>query len=167
MKFRLPCFLAVLLLALAGCNYDSPLTATPTQKVDERLLGEWVQAQPEEPDWMVVRRLDASTYIVAYGKDKPQDRPDVYRAFHSDFAGKAFLSVQNLQPGSDDRKYTYLSWSLSVDGTKLTLRSINTKVIPGQSIDTAGMQKLVEKNLQNPELLNDETLFVRPAPAEH
>ena len=99
-------------------------------------------------------------------RTKPQDRPDVYRAFHSDFAGKTFLSVQNLQPGSDDRKYTYFTWSLSVDGTKLTLRSINTKVIPGQSIDTAGMQKLVEKNLQNPELLNEETVFVRPAPAK-
>jgi hypothetical protein len=154
----------VLLLALVGCNYDSPLTATPTRKVDERLLGEWVQ--PEEHDWMVVRRLDASTYTIAYGKDKPHDRPDLYRAFHSDFAGKAFLSAQNLQPGSEDRKYNYLTWSLSVDGTKLTLRSINTRVIPGQSTDTAGMQKLVEKNLNNPELLNEEMVFIRPAPAK-
>ncbi len=162
MKFRLPFLIAVLLLAVSGCNYEAPLTAAATRKVDERLLGDWVQ--PEEHEWMVVRKLDASTYTIAYGKDKPHDRPDLYRAFHSDFAGKPFVSVQNLQTGSDDRKYTYVTWALSTDGTRLTMRSINTKVIPEQPTDTAGMQKLVEKNLKNPELLNEEMVFVRPAP---
>ncbi len=164
MKFHLPLLAIAATLALTGCMYDAPLTATPTQKTHDDLLGEWLQ--PDEKDWMVVRRLDASTYAVAYGKDKPHDRPDLYRAFHSDFAGKPFLSVQNLQPGSDEHKYTYLTWSLSADCTKLTLRSVNTKVIPEQSTNTAGMQKLVEQNLKNPELLNEEMVFVRPAPAK-
>jgi hypothetical protein len=162
MKIRLLSFFSAVFLIFTGCMYDAPLTATPTQKINDSLLGEWLQ--PEEKDWMVVRRLDASTYVVAYGKDKPHDRPDLYRAFHSDFGGKPFLSVQNLSPGGDEHKYTYLTWSLSPDGSKLTLRSVNTKVIPEQSTDTAGMQKLVEENLKNSDLLNEEMVFIRPSP---
>jgi hypothetical protein len=164
MKARLLFLLLAALLALTGCNYEAPLTAKPTHQVDDRLLGEWVQ--PEEKDWMVVRRFDDSTYTIAYGKEKPGDRPDLYRAFHSDFGGMAFVSVQNLQPGGDDRKYVYLTWSLSADGKKLTLRTVNTKVIPEQSTDTAGMQELIEKNLKNPALLNEEVVFVRLTPPQ-
>ena len=41
-RFLLPSFLAAGCLALTGCNYDSPLTAKPTQMINEKLLGEWV-----------------------------------------------------------------------------------------------------------------------------
>ncbi|HET7537012.1 MAG TPA: hypothetical protein VFJ90_11190 [Candidatus Didemnitutus sp.] len=164
MKVRLVFFFAAVLLGLAGCNYDAPLTAKSTRKIDARLLGEWLQ--PEEKDWMIVRRLDDSTYVIAYGKDKSHDRPDLYRAFHSDFGGLAFISVQNLQPGSDDRKYSYLTCALSADGTRLTMRTVNNRVIPEQKTDTAGMQKLIEQNLKNPKLLNEEFVFVRPAPPQ-
>ena len=163
MNFR-PTFLFSALLALAGCNYDAPLTDAPTRKTDEHLLGEWVQ--PEEHDWMIVRPLDDSTYLIAYGKDRPDDRPELYRAFHSEFASLPFISVQNLQPGSDHRKYTYLTWQLSADGTKLTLRTVNTRVIPEEAGDTAAMQKLVEKNLQTPGLLNEAIVFSRPVRAQ-
>ena len=134
--------------ALSGCEYEVPLTAKPTRKVDEKLLGDWISTDGKEK--MKVRRLDDSIYIVSYNGD-------LFRAFHSEVAKTSFVSVQDID--SPDRKYAYLTWKLSEDGKRLGLRVVNTKVIPNDNKDSESIQKLVEKNLQNPELLGDETLF--------
>jgi hypothetical protein len=147
--------LVVACLLVCSCNYDAPLTATPTRPIDERLLGKWVGTDGNDAVLIVARRLDNSTYVVA-------DNNDLYRVFHSDFADTPFLSVQNLQPGSEDRKYTYLTWQLSADGTQLVLRSVNPKVIP-EHTPPADMQKLIRDNLKNPALFNPDPLILTHA----
>ncbi|MEO8427766.1 MAG: hypothetical protein ABI651_11715 [Verrucomicrobiota bacterium] len=134
--------------SLSGCDYEVPLTSKPTRKVDEKLLGDWISKDGKEK--MKVRRLDDWIYIVLYNGD-------LFRAFHSDVAKTAFVSVQDID--SPDRKYSYLAWKLSDDGKRLGLRVVNNKVIPNENKDSESIQKLVEKNLQNPELLGEETQF--------
>jgi hypothetical protein len=141
-------------LAFTACNYDDPLTAKPTRKIDERLLGSWVAVDKDDHKemLMVVRRLDDSNYVVALDGD-------VYRAFHSDFAGTPFLSVQNLQPGSDNRKYVYFVWQLSADGAQLSLKGVSTRVVPEETKGRAALQKLIQANLANPKLYGDTLVF--------
>lgn len=148
----LPLLAAV--LALAGCNYDFPLTEQPTHAVDARLLGHWVAHDPDNGKEMVmnVRRLDDTSYVV--GLDD-----DLYRASHSDFAGLALVSVQNLQEGSDDRKYVYFQWQLSADGSQLTLRSVSPKVVPEETKTAAEARQLIEANRANPALFRDPLVF--------
>ena len=111
-------------------------------------MGDWISTDGKEK--MKVRRLDDSIYIVSYNGD-------LFRAFHSDVAKTSFVSVQDID--SPDRKYAYFKWKLSDDGKRLGLRLVNNKVIPNDNKDSETIQKLVEKNLQNPELLGDETQF--------
>ena len=150
-------FLVAACLLVAGCNFDFPLTATPTHKVEPRLLGDWVGVEKDQPndESMHVRQFDDTTYVVAIDKD-------IYRVFHSDLAGTAFVSAQDLN--SADRKYVYYTWQLSPDGDHLTLRAISTKVIPEETKDRAAMQKLVDANLANPKLLAEPVKFVRMKP---
>lgn len=131
-----------------GCEYEVPLTSKPTRKVDERLIGNWTSES--EKDKMKVRRLDDSIYIVSYNGD-------LFRAFHSDVARRAFVSVQDIE--SSERKYAYLAWKLSEDGRQLVLQVVSREVIPKDLKDSAAIQKLVEKNLQNPKLLEEEVQF--------
>lgn len=156
MKIKLPFagFLLAACLLFAACNYDVPLTERPTHKVDERLLGNWVTVDEDGKKelLMSVRRLDDSNYVVAMDGD-------VYRAFHSDFAGTAFLSVQNLQSGGDDRKYVYFVWRLSADGTQLSLKGVSTRVVPEETKGRAALQKLIQANLANPKLFGEELVF--------
>jgi hypothetical protein len=160
---RIPPLLSVLLtatcLALAGCNYDSSLTSKPTQPVNEKLLGDWqsVDKDTGKVEVLHVRRLDDSNYAVAMDGD-------IYRAFHSDFAGIAFMSVQDLQVGREDHKYVYFTWQLSADGTQLTLHGISTKVVPEETKGRTALQKLIKANLKNPELFTDAPVFKRPPP---
>jgi hypothetical protein len=116
--------------------------------VQEELLGNWVSLDGKEN--MRVRRLDDSTYVVYYDGD-------LFRAYHSDVAEIPFTTVQDLN--SSDRKYAYVIWKLSDDGKNLRLRSVNDKVVPKETKDSAGVVALLTKNARNPELFGEEIEF--------
>ncbi len=135
------------ILAFSACEYEVPITPSPTQKVQERLLGDWTSTDGKEK--MKVRKLDDSVYIVYYDGD-------LFRAYHSDIAETPFVSVQDLN--SNDRKYSYVVWKLSDDGKHLSLRSVN-KLIPKETKDSATVAALLTKNVRNPELFGEEIEF--------
>jgi hypothetical protein len=116
------------ILAFSACEYEVPITPSPTQKVQEQLLGNWVSLDSKEN--MRVRRLDDVAYVVYYDGD-------LFRAYHSDVAETPFASVQDLN--SNDRKYAYVVWKLSDDGKHLRLRNVNRKLIPKESRDSAAV----------------------------
>lgn len=153
-KSTLAWLLAAAALLLAGCNYDVALTDQPTRKIDARLVGDWLGGE-DGKDVMSVRQLDDSSYAVAMDHD-------IYRAFHSDFAGTAFVSVQSLQPNSDHGKYVYVTWALSPDGNQLTVRTVSVKVVPEETKGGRdALQKLIKANLANPALFADPLVFKR------
>jgi hypothetical protein len=135
-------------LAFAACQYEAPITSSPTRKVQDQLLGNWISDDGKEN--MRVRRLDDSTYVVYYDGD-------LFRVHHSDLAEMSFASVQDLN--SNDRKYAYVVWKLSDDGKRLTLESINNKIIPKETTDSAAVAALLTKNARNPELFGEEIEF--------
>lgn len=135
-------------LAFNACEYDVPITSSPTRKVQEQLLGNWISLDGKEN--MRVRRLDESTYVLYYDGD-------LFRAYHSDVAEMPFASVQDLN--SNDRKYAYVIWKLSDDGKRLTLRNVNNKVIPKETRDSAAVTALLTKNARNSELFGEEIEF--------
>ena len=136
------------ILVFNACNYEVPITSSPTRKVQEQLLGNWVSLDGKEN--MRVRRLDDSTYVVYYDGD-------LFRVYHSDVAETPFATVQDLN--SSDRKYAYVIWRLSDDGKDLRLRSVNDKVVPKETKDSAGVVALLTKNARNPELFGEEIEF--------
>jgi hypothetical protein len=141
-------------LFVSGCNYDVSLTAKPTRKIDPQLIGDWVAVDKDskEEDQMHVRKLDDVTYVVSMDKD-------IYRAFHSDFAGTAFLSVQDLN--SSERLYLNLTYKLSPDGSQLSVFTVSTKVVPEETKGRAALQKLIKQQLKNPKLFNEPMVFTR------
>jgi len=136
------------ILAFSACEYEVPITSSPTRKVQEQLLGDWTSADGKEK--MKVRRLDERIYIVYYDGD-------LFRAYHSDVAETPFASVQDLN--SNDRKYAYVIWKLSDDGKRLTLRNVSNKIIPKGTKDSATVAALLTKNARNPELFGEEIEF--------
>jgi hypothetical protein len=135
-------------LAFNACQYEVSITSSPTRKVQEQLLGNWVSLDGKEN--MRVRRLDDSTYVVYYDGD-------LFRAHHSDVAEMPLVSVQDLN--SNDRKYAYVVWKLSDDSKRLSLRNVSDKVIPKETKDSAAVAALLTKNVRNPELFGEEIEF--------
>jgi hypothetical protein len=136
------------MVGFAACNYEVPITSSPTRNVQEQLLGDWTSSDGKEH--LNVRRLDQSFYVVYYDGD-------LFRAYHSDVADIPFVSVQDLN--SKDRKYAYLVWKLSDDGKHLSLRNVNEKVVPKETKDSATVVALLNKNARNRELFGEEIEF--------
>ena len=128
-------------VGLSGCDYDVPITPEPTRQVDPRLMGNWVSAAGK--DKMRVRRLDNAHYIVTFNGD-------LFYVHHSDVAGTAFFSAQELD--SADRRYLFLAYTLSDDGAQLTVRHVNAAAISKQAKTSADVRLLLEQNLKNPAL---------------
>jgi hypothetical protein len=140
--------IGVCTLTFTACQYDVPITAAATRKVQERLLGDWTSADGKEK--LKVRSLDDSIYIVYYDGD-------LFRAYHSDIAETPFVTVQDLN--SNDRKYAYVIWQLSDNGRNLRLRNVNNKVVPKGITDSAGIVAVLTRNAGNPELFGEEIKF--------
>ncbi len=143
-KLTLGIVVATCCFVISGCIYDVPITSKATRKVDARLLGNWTSKDGK--DKIKVVKLDDSNYII-------YSDGDLYRAYHSDVADTPFVSVQKLE--SDKPQYAYWTWKLSDNGT-LNLRNVSDKVVPDDTKDSASVQKLLKKNLQNPALFGDE-----------
>ena len=135
-------------LAFTACQYEVPITSSPTRKVQERLLGDWRSSDSKEE--LKLRRLDDSIYIVYYDGD-------LFRAYHSDVAEAPFATVQDLN--SNDRKYAYVVWKLSDDGKHLSLRNVSDKVISKETKNSGTVVALLTKNASNPELFGEEIEF--------
>ena len=151
LSHRRLCFGTIVLLcifAFAACEYEVPITPSPTRKVQERLLGNWTSSDGKEK--MRVRRLDDSVYIVYYDGD-------LFRAYHSDVEGTPLATVQDLN--SNDRKFAYVVWKLSDDDKSLSLRNVSDKLIPKETKDSATVIALLKKNARNPELFGEEIEF--------
>ena len=138
------------ILAFSACEYEDPITSSPTRKVQEQLLGNWISQDGKEH--MRVRQLDDNIYIVYYDGD-------LFRAYHSDVAETPFVSVQDLNANS--RKYAYVFWKLSDDGKTLSLRNVTDKVVPTGIKDSATIVALLKQNARNPDLLGEEIEFRR------
>ena len=136
------------ILAFSACEYEDPITSSPTRKVQEPLLGNWISQDGKEH--LRVRRLDDNMYIVYYDGD-------LFRAYHSDVAETPFVSVQDIN--SVDRKYAYVVWKLSDDSKQLILRSVNRDVIPKEKKDSTAVAKFLKDNAKNPDLFGEEIEF--------
>lgn len=116
--------------------------------MQERLLGDWRSTDGKEE--LKLRSLDDNIYIVYYDGD-------LFRAYHSDIAETPFATVQDLN--SSDRKYAYVIWKLSDDGKNMRMRSVNDKVVPKETRDSATVVALLTKNASNPDLFGEEIEF--------
>src|SRR5438034_2578344 len=74
-----------------------------------------------------------------------------------DVAESSFATVQDLN--SSDRKFAYVIWKLSDDGKNLRLRSVNDKIVPKETKDSATIVALLTKNARNSELFGEEIEF--------
>ena len=139
--------LVALVMLLAGCIYDAPLTANATRRVDARIVGDWASDDGKES--LKVRALDSTTYLLILNGDP-------FRAWHSDFAELPLVTVQDLDDPA--RKYAYLKYMLSDDGQRLTAYAVNSETIPSTLKSSSEARRLMRASLENPKLFVDEPL---------
>jgi hypothetical protein len=144
-------FFALLLVSLfSSCIYEAPLTQTPTRKIDERLIGDWVSVE-EKPSVIQIRKFDDSNFILI-------DGGTVYRVFHSDFEGISFLSLQNLETnGTSARKFAVIDYRFE-QPDRVRARAVSKDTVPESLRTPSELQKSLRAHLKDPQLFNKEEI---------
>jgi hypothetical protein len=143
-------FAALFLLLFSSCIYEVPLTQSPTRKIDERLIGDWLSIE-EKPSVIQIKKFDDSNLILIDGSS-------VYRVFHSDLEGINFLSMQNLEiRGNSARKFAFIDYRFETPD-RVRVRAVNKEVIPENVRTTPELQRLVQNHLKDPHLFNKEEI---------
>lgn len=140
----------ILCLGFSGCYYSVPITASPTSKIDERLLGKWYR---DDGVVTLIDRTDDYNYAIRLGTDS-QTLP----AFQSEVSGRRFV---NFKVG---QKYTYLIYKLEEHGNVLKIQAVSTKIIPESVKSSTEVQRLIAQNLYNPKLFEELDFYAREAP---
>jgi hypothetical protein len=92
----------LLCLALCACPYGAPvpLDKPESGKLDQRLLGRWVQVHEKEVGFAEVEffAFNGHEYLVEIRSHEPYKPDEVsrYRAFSSEAGGKTFLNCRDL-----------------------------------------------------------------------
>ena len=135
-------------LLLTGCEYEVPLSAQPVRPVEDTLVGNWMSPGA----WMMVRRFDADHYVVVHNGS-------TFRVWHSDVAGRPFVTVQPLD--AENPKFSYLTFQLSEDRRRLDVRFVRDEVIPKTITSTAAMRRAIEQQGASENFLSNVAPFVR------
>jgi len=123
-----------LLLLLAGCNFQAPLTDNPTRGVDPALLGSWFSLEDGSP--LDIYRLSKDEYMVIDGGNP-------YVCTHSDLAGTSFVSCKQIQNDKESYgKYAYIAYKL--ENGILTVFTLSDSLPIKDSLSSAQIRQIVE-----------------------
>ena len=161
----------LLVLVLAGCEYQVPLADKQDIPVDESILGLWEQV-PEKTDTaksednMLVLKYTDKEYLVHY----PTGKNGMYfRGYPIKIDGKIYMQIQliGIKDGDvekKDRRFHVVSYLLS-DG-QLEIKTLNSELVDKNLQDSAKLMEAFLKNKDNKDLFKNPGKF-RKAPKKN
>jgi hypothetical protein len=155
-------FLALTVLLLVGCEYDSPLTKEHSIAVDSAVLGLWepIPAEGEEPKQdlrMAILKFSDTEYLVHYSIWED----DLYfRCYPIEIGGISCIQLQVIGSSyGPPLKVLFHVVSYQVMNDELEIRVLNTHLV---DCDLKTMEGLVDaflKHKDNKELFTDPGRF--------
>jgi hypothetical protein len=155
--------LAVLLLLLSGCPYESkvPLSNPDRFPVNSKLIGLW--SGSGDSLTVLVMPFNATEYYIEL-HEVGDDEIGRIRAFAFEIAGQRFLHYNELTLDGAPARFSFVRFTLSGD-TLLSLRIIEDAIVPESlQTDSKGLIKFIESHLDDPKLYDSEFLLRRIPP---
>jgi hypothetical protein len=135
-----------LLLILAGCKFEAPLTEKPTRLVDPTLVGSWFSLS--DGNRLEVYRLSGEEYLVTKG-GKP------YVCTHSDLSGIKFVSCRQLENSKEYYgKYAYSAYE--IEKGELLIYQLNESIGIKEDQSVEKVRELIGKAAKAGTALNKD-----------
>jgi len=146
-----PLLILSALLALAGCNFVSPLTGKPTREVDPSLLGSWFSLADGKP--LEVCRLSREEYLVL-------DDGAPFVCTHSDLAGASFVSCRQIRNDKDSYgKFAYVAYKM--ENGDLILRNLSEALKIDPDLPAPERRRLIEEAVKSGNALDSDSAHER------
>ena len=164
MKHFLP-FLVFLLLCVAACEYQEPLSEKQNIPIDQALLGLWEPApEKNEPkpsgEWILAMKYSDTEYIIHYqtGTDSMY-----FRAYPLKVGDISCVQLQLIGNASGPLAKTEPAYQVAfvtLTGDEVTIRMMNTSVV-GRDLRSPGLREAFLKNSKNTNLFREPVKFRR------
>jgi len=162
--------LIALLLLIAGCEYQSPLTEEHGIPVDPAVLGVWEEVPDKtdpatSPDRMLVLKFSDTEYLIEY----PTGTKALYfRGYPVRIADIDCVQVQLI--GTADgaavkASNTYHVVTYAMGEGELEMKLLNTKLVSGDLNDSAALRQAFMGNKGNKDLFRNPGRFRKIVPA--
>jgi len=159
--------LAMLVLSLCGCPYQSDVPLAPSEKarIDTTLIGEWLFfSEGEEQEAhnadtrMSITAFNEHEYVIAGQED---GEIELSRAFVMEVAGHRFLNVQEIKDyGAERGKYSLVEYQADGSDT-VTLRVVEDTLFNDPVNSSRKLHKFIRKNINKEELFGDRMVLKR------
>jgi hypothetical protein len=158
-------FLAIILLCVAACEYQEPLSEKQNISIDPALLGLWEPApEKNEPkpagEWILALKYSDTEYMIHYrtGSDSMYFR--AYPLKVGDLFCMQLQLIGNANGPLAKGEPAYQVASFTLTGDEVTIRMMNTSVV-GRGLAGPALREAFLKNAKNTDLFREPVKFKR------
>ncbi len=147
--------LPVILMLLAGCDYEVPLSQTATSAANPALAGTWTGQSSEGKTAALEIKTSGTDYTATYTED---GRSIVLKGFAVSAAGLNLIQLE-LQNADNQNKYLFVKYELTPEG--LSVYRLNSEVVSAKCKTTEELLGDITVHKQNPLLFNEPLKFTK------
>lgn len=149
--------LPAILMLLAGCDYDIPLSPTASAPANPALTGTWTGQSADRKTASLKIESSGTEYNVTYSEDSDAV---TFKGFEIKAAGLNLIQLE-LQ-NSDSKKYLFAKYELTPDS--LTVYRLNPDVVSGKCQTPEELLNDIAVHRQNRFLFKDPLKFLKSDP---
>jgi hypothetical protein len=155
----------VVLLFLAGCKYEAPLTEEHSISIDQSVLGLWELVpekgeQPDQNERMMILKYTETEYLIHYpiGKDGMY-----FRGYPIKVGGVPCVQIQIIGTAEGnldkDNKELFQVVSYQLSNSELIIKTLNTNLVDDDLKDSEALKKAFLKHKDDKDLFKDPGKF--------
>lgn len=147
--------------ALGGCDYTTPLVATPEIEIDQALVGLWQSTKPGEPaDKLLILPLNPREYLVSYpaGKDDAMfGRGCLWRGAGLTLVQLDWFGTARAALPEDRRTFQFAAYTVA--GGQLSVRLLNADLVKNDVQTPDELAKAIAAHKNDAALFREALLF--------
>jgi hypothetical protein len=156
--------IVLMLLVIAGCEYQEPLSEKQGILIEESALGLW-QAEPEKKesvskDYLIALRISPTEYLVHYNEGSMSM---YFRAYPIKVGNVSCLQLQLIGTSSGPAPKNEPQYHVAlyqINGDELSIRMMNTNIVDSK-LGSAAMREAFLKNQADEKLFREPGKFRR------
>lgn len=147
-----------ILLLLAGCDYEVPLSQTPSAPANPALAGIWIGQSTEGKTVLLEIKTSGTDYNATYteGSDTL-----TFQGFEVKAAGQNLIQLKLQGADSPDSKNKYLFTKCELSPAGLSIYRINTEVVSAKCQTTEELLNDLDIHKHNPFLFTEPLKFTK------
>lgn len=150
--------LPAILILLAGCDYEVPMSQTAASAADPALAGTWTGQSSEGKTAAMDIKTSGTDYTATYTEDGSSI---ILKGFAVSAAGLNLIQFE-LQNADNQNKYLFVKYELTSEG--LSVYRLNPEVVSAKCKTTEELLGDIAVHKQNPLLFAEPLKFSRSVP---